>query len=411
MSGDNEKELPAVPHQDNVEANIIEQVLEATFEDAQPLVARHLDALTPEQGGSELELFLRSIWEHLEGIRVVKEEGKFDLAGKLEESAAAGFQQLGIYELESMSRSMSAYANAVIEVQRLNINRSLELFAATEDYLRKAGRFGRKFQPTIDHMKPEALFIGVIPALLAGDIDSATALTSQAFAASEKVVKTYYETNDPLHFTFLGLAYFYRAIYSYFQAQADLTKLELDKLESEDLAASAREAERLLAQADLTNIQIQVAHHLAKALVDLLEVTKGIAAHIHLCFKATFKPDARGFADLRMMTRRAIENASRAGPQAVPVVRSCDDLLSRISNVERLARPRKTDFGIYSGLISARLFLPLLVIASWARSAFGFELDGKTFFLAIVGIALVGGFGFGALRFKNFLFSPAPSDG
>ena len=408
MSDDHKQTLPVVPQLELVESRIIEEVLNA--DDAQPLIVRHLEALEPGQKGSELEQFLLSCWEHLEGVRVIREEGNFDRAAELEESAAAGFQRLGVTELESTSRSLSAYSNAIKEARRMNINRSLELFTSTEDYLKHAGRFGQKFQPIIDHMKPEALFLSVVPALLAGDFGSARVLINQASEMSERVAERYYTKGEPMHFTCLGMAHFYRAFYTYFQAQMDLSQLELDKLAGEDLSASAKEAERLLAQGDLMNIQIQTVHHFSKALIDFLEVTKGIASRMHLCLKATFKPDSQGFLDLRTMTRRAIDNASKAGPLAVTVVRSGDLLLERIRNLERLAAPRKTDFGIFSGIISSVLFLPLLIVALWARKAFGFDLDGTTFFLTIVGLALIGGFGFGALKFKSFLFSRVQSD-
>lgn len=246
--------------------------------------------------------------------------------------------------------------------------------------------------------------------MLAGDTPSARMLASRASDMSKKVAEKYYQPGTAEHFTFLGLAQFYVAFSSYFQSQIDLSNLDLDRLVSEDLSVSAKEAERLLAQADLSNVHVQTVHHISKSLVELLEVTKGVATRMHLCFKAAFKPDLQGFQNLRNMTRRAIVHASHAGPQAIPLVRSCEGLLSRIQNLERLARPKKADFGIYSGLISAALFVPLLVVASWTNSTFGLEPDSTTFFLTIVGLALIGGFGFGAIRFKNFLWSRLQGD-
>lgn len=409
---DNERRgLTVIPNQDIIERQIIEEVLDAEIEKTQPLITKHLEALGPDHTGSELELFLKSFWNYLEGIRLIKEEGNFPLAQELLESAAAGFQQLGIEDLESVSRSFSTYTNALRQLQNLNINRCLELFDMAEEYLRNAGRFGRKFQPLIDHMKPEAMFIAAIPPLLGGDIGSARVLISGASDMMEKVAEKYYEKGDAMHFTILGTGQLYRAFFTYFQAQRDLSNLDLDKLISEDaIAAHAKEAEQLLAQGDLANVQVQSAHYISKALVELLQVTQGIAARMHLCFKAAFKADSQGFLDLRTKIHLAIDHASRAGPNAVPIVRSCDGLLMRIQNLEKLARPRKADFGIYSGLISSALFVPLLLVASWTVSRFGIELDNGTLFVTVVGLALIGGFGFGALRFKGFLFSGTQSD-
>lgn len=160
MSDDGKQSLPTTRRSDSVEMQIVEQVLAAPLDNARQLIAHHLETLQAVQRESELALFLRSFWDYLEGLRVVREEGNFDLAVKLEESAATGFEQLGIGELESVARCMSAYATAMMEVRRLNINRGLELLAETEEFLRNAGRFGTKFQPLIDHMKPEPYFLG-----------------------------------------------------------------------------------------------------------------------------------------------------------------------------------------------------------------------------------------------------------
>lgn len=395
-----------------IEMQIVDEVLEASHGDALRLIVRHLEALKSNREPSEFKLFLQSFWRHLEGVRVIREESDFDQAVELEDSAAAGFQQLGFDELESVSRAMSAYATAIVEVRRFNFNRGLELFAAIEEFLRHAGRFAAKFQPFIDHMKPEAMFLGFQSALLAADTGTARILATRASEMSKTVAEKYYGVGTPGHFTYLGLASFYGAYFSYHQSQINLSNLDLTTLVTEDISSGAKEAEQLLAQADLANAQIQAVHHLSKALVQLLEVTNGIATRMHLCFKAAFKPDLKGFMDLRAKTRKAIEHASKAGPQALPLVRSCDGLLARIQNLENLARPKKVDFGIYSGLISAALFVPLLVIAAWASHAFEFNLDGQTLFLTIAGLALIGGFGFGALRFKNLLFSiPSRADG
>lgn len=407
---DNNKQALSTASEEVVESRIIEEVLAADIGDAQRLIVHHLEALKPDQKGSEIELFLQSLWRHIEGLRVVSEEGDLELGTELQESAAAGFEQLGAKELESASRALSTYAKALMEVKRLNLNRSMELFDSTEKYLRDAGRFGRKFQGLIDHMKPGALFVGALPALATGDYDSARALASQASDMSKRVAEDYYETGTPQHFTFLGQAYLYEAVYSHVQAQADLSNLELDRIVSEDISASAREAERLLFQSGLKDVNIQSSYNLSKALVEISQVTKGIAVRMDLCFKAAFKPDLQGFLDLKARTHRAIHYASKVGPQAVPIIRSCEGLLTRIHNLERLARPRKTDFGIYSGLISSVLFACLLVISLWTRRTFGFELEDRTFFLTIVSLALIGGFGFGALRFKSLFFSRSQSE-
>ena len=144
MENESAQDLPGIPNQDGFEASILQEVFEASIEETPALVARHLDQLSPSLRGTQLELFLQSLWNHFEGIRIAKEEGKFEIAKNLHELAAHGFNKLQIHEMESTSRALSSYAAAIIELQRFNINRTQQLFKETEEYLRGAGRFGKK---------------------------------------------------------------------------------------------------------------------------------------------------------------------------------------------------------------------------------------------------------------------------
>ncbi|MBI3530766.1 MAG: hypothetical protein HY067_22705 [Betaproteobacteria bacterium] len=405
MSQEEELPVPIVPQASSLEARILQEVFEVDIENAQPLIARHLEELGPDKKGSQIEMILQATWNHVEGYRLIRQEGNFALAAEVENSAAVVFEEFGITDMESLCRSLAAYSMAILEAQRSNISRCLELFQTTEEYLRKAGRYRQKFQPIIDHMKPEALFVGAMQAVMAQDLGAARTLVESASEASRTVAEKYHEKESPSYFTFLGLANIYRAFFIYIQAERDIATLNLDRLAEPTIAAPAREAERLLAKADLASVQIRATYQLSKALIELTEVTQSVAAHMNLCFKAAFKPDLRGFVELKAKVHLATEHVSKAGPQAVVLSRLCDALLARIQNLERLARPKRADFGIYSGLISCALFVPLVLIASWASKNFGIVFDGKILLPTVVALSLIGGFGFGAVRFRTFLFS------
>jgi hypothetical protein len=390
---------------------ILDEIMDADFDKAQPLIAGHLEQLGTNSQDSMTRVFLEALWKYLEALRLCREEADFPRTVEAATLAACQLDDLGFSDLASMSRGLSTYFEAIGEIRRLNISRGIELFKETEDYLKGAGRYGRKYQLLIDHMKPEALLISGMQALQAQDMSAARPLFEQASAGSSRVAQKYYEIGTVQHFTFLGLAEFYRSIFRYYQADRNLSSLELDQLAAEtDISAVAKEAERLLSNGDLENTNIRTAYHISRALVELLEAVQEIGARMSLCFKATFKPDLQGFADLRAKTHRAINHASKAGTDAAPFVRACETLLVRINNLQRLAQPQRADFGIYSGMISSLLFVPLIVVASWANKDFGTHLPGAMLFSTVVGLSLIGGFGFGALRFKSF-FRFAPRSG
>lgn len=403
---DEENSISAAKSKNDIELQIINEVYEAGFEKAQLVVVRHLQSLNSEYKDTELELFLQSFWNYYEATRLIREEGNFLQAVGFAESAVTGFRQLGLNDLEASSLAISAYGEAIVELRKLNVARFLELHASIEDYLRKAGRFGQKLQPMIDHMKPESEFVGGIQALQVGDFDTAKTLMSKASMGSEMLAKKYYEEGTPMYCTYLGLGRLYTAFLTYFVAQNDLNNLEFDHIASStDISASAKEAEQLLAKADLQNSSVLISYHLSKALIEILDVTRALSSDLHRCLKSTFKTNDSGFTKLRKKTRLAIEYASSAGPNAVPLVRTCEQLLIRIKNFERLSIPNKADFGIYSGLIACALFIPLFAISSYINKVAELGLEASVVLSTMLGLSLIGGFGFGALKFKGFISS------
>jgi len=392
----------------DIEEKVISEVIDVELGDAQLIISHHLHDLGSEYLGTELELFLQSYWNYCESIRVISEEGDFLRAVELGNAAIIGFEKLNFDELESTARAITAYAYAITELKKLNISRYLELHKEIEDYLKKAGQFGLKLNPMIDHMKPEAEFIGGVQALQLGDLSTAKVLISQAAEGSERLANKYYDQGSSPHSTFCGVGKAYSALLKFHVIQQDLINLELDSISCEhDVSLIAREAETLLSQGDLKNVTVRATYQLSRALAEILEVLQMLHSILYRCLNSTFKPDSKDFSELRYKTRLAIEYLSGAGQSAAPFIRSCDQLLIRIKNLQRLSKPSKKDFGIFSGLISCALFIPLFIIASYINYVFGMGVDTKILFLTMIGLSLIGGFGFGAIRFKGFIFSGA----
>jgi len=107
---------------------------------------------------------------------------------------------------------------------------------------------------------------------------------------------------------------------------------------------------------------------------------------------------------LKKKIRKASDLFSKAGDEAVVYVRMCDQLYNSVNNLERISKPNKKDFGIFSGLVSCALFLPLFLIISWANWFFKIGLEARTIITSSIVLALIGAFGFGALKFKSLIF-------
>ncbi len=416
-TGDELLELPVLSSEgEALVAQTLDRIFDPTLdmEEALPLVETLIDDLNAEAAGAAfetLQLTLQSLWKFFKALRFVRSEGNFVEARNLLESAARGLNHIGLDELRDLSIGMGVYSEAVCELQRMNLGEALELLAKVKGYLRSAGEFGSRFEPVVDHMEPDALFLSGLNALMALDFDTAKTLIDKASQAAEQVARDYYPEGDPLHWSFQGMARFHKAWYTFARARNDFSQFLYEKLAAEeDLAREAVEARDLLDKGDLENVLVRNMRHISVAFIHLLEVTQELAALMLDVLRSTFKPDMQTLRLLRQKVRAASDSASRAGPQAVTLVKSCNQLSNQINNLERLAKPRKRDFGALSGLVASALFLPLFLVVSWANSVFDVDLEGSTLITTCLVLALIGGFGFGAVKFRSLIFPGRTSE-
>ncbi len=398
---------------------LVVEAIDEIFEIDEPTAALSLvDAkmrqLDPQKAGVAYEtmhIALQAMGSFFQAIRSVQNEGDFAKAHDQLKVAVEGFDQIGHEELRDLSVGLGAYTLAVIELQQLNVGRALELFEEMKEYLRNAGKFSQRFEVLIDHTKPEALYLAGAKALLSADIATAEALFQQASQAAEKVAQDYYPVETAMHSLFQGMAQYYRAYFRYFKAWNDFIRFEYDRLVAEeDLAREAALACEFLEKHNARNVSVsatyiwrlsRILHHLLESIGEFAYIMQGI-------FHSTFKYDLGTLNNLRRKIRAASASAAEAGPQAVSFVRFCDQLTSQVNNLERLARPRSSDFGKFSGLVAMAIFLPVLIVVAWANFQFTIGLDASTLLITCALLALIGGFGFGAVKFKS-LFLPALS--
>lgn len=360
-----------------------------------------------------VKLTLESAWKYAYALNGIL-AGTLDWAqvSELFRQAATGFEYLGQEHLRDLAIGMSVYVQAVVELRNLNVKLAIDHLHAVEDYFEKAGEYSRKFKPLIDHIKPEMLFVSSIPAIQQLDFATARTLVEDASSSANYVAATYYEDEQPQKLFFQGCAHFYRSFYQLFRSYNDLQQFEYDRLAQDvELVEEAKTARNLLVTAKEISEPARILADLSEALVPLEEVIYSMSHVMKKVFEATFTPKLVELYELRRKLQVAGECAAKAGPQAIVLVRFCEQLTNQIKNLERLARPTKKDFGIYSGLVTAGIFAVLLLTTSWANSAFQLGLGPEKLITANMTLALIAGFGFGAVKFKGLLFSFQKGDG
>lgn len=383
---------------------IIDQVFAVELDDALPTLEKQFSELDDAQRAA-LEPLMQALWNHFKAVEMLR-GADFAPASDGFHEAAKTFGALGFDNLRDLAVGMGAYAAAVVMLRQLNVGQALEYFARVKSYLESAGKFSTRFQVLIDHMEPDALVVAGVQALMRLDTANGKILLDKAAQASEKLAQKYYANDRKMTDTFNGLAQFYRAYYVLIQAWNDLTQFAFDKFSTDsDLSELAKSAGALLNNGDQNNQNVKNTLLLSRGIEAMLNAVQQLGELMQKVFGATFKVDLKVLNGIRKNVVTAQSYFSQAGPDAVTMVRYCDYLSRQVNNLERLARPNKKDFGVFSGVISCALFLPIFLLVSWGKSHFGVELQGANLLWTCVGLALIGGFGFGALKFKSFFSS------
>lgn len=386
----------------------VDTVFDADLDFTLPIIEDMIAKLNPQEAGTAyetLKITLESLWNYFEGIRLIRTEGNFIEANERLTSAVDGFDRVSNEALRDLSYAMEYYLAAVISLQGLNLGQFIKALGEIKTYLRKAGKYGRKFEFFIHHLEPEKFFVLAVQTLLSLDFANAKIYIDQAFLAAQNVANTYYEEGDINYNTFMGSAHYYKATFSYFCAINDFNQFEFRKIVDKiNLEEDAIWAQYFLTRGDEGNIVIRNVRLMNDCLSYLLKSIRELAEIMQKILNSTFKPELHSLADIKKNILIARDFASEAGPLAVGMVRSCNQLTNQVNNLELLAKPNKKDFGKFSGLVSFALFLPLFLLVSWANFTFEIGLEASLMISSVFFLALIGGFGYGALRFKESLF-------
>ncbi len=409
---------PLSPEQKALLSETVDQIFDTGVSDPESalvIVQQHLDSLdSSAAAASVIQVVLESAGRYFQAFIKITREVSFGEARDLLQQAASGFNSAGFDEQRDLSVGIGVYAAAVCEIQSLNLARASELMEQVKGYLDHAGKFGAKFQPLIDSFEPGHLYVAALPLLLQLNFDAAAPLIEKASAAAEKFAATYCQEGDEGCNLYLGMAHYYRAIYRLIKSSNDFNQLNYGALTSQqDLDSEAIQAEDLLAKTDPKNEGLRDLRYCSITIRNLQGSLIVLAGLMQKVFLSTFKSGTPALQEAKNKAQAAAAAASKAGQAAEVMVRLCNQTLNQITNLENYAKPTKKDFGVLSGLVSCALFLPLFLLVVWANSAFQVGLGGATLISSCMILALIGGFGFGALRFRGWIpwFSgAAPKD-
>jgi hypothetical protein len=136
---------------------------------------------------------------------------------------------------------------------------------------------------------------------------------------------------------------------------------------------------------------------------ELLEMAEELGLMMSKVFSATFKPNVGSFKGLHAHVDAARTVTAGEGDDLLPYLRSCDLLDDQLDNLERLAKPKRSDFGKFGGIIACVTFAPLLALFAIVNKLFSLGVDGALVVWTCTVLALIAGFGYGALKFRPLL--------
>ena len=248
--------LPTLsPEQHTQLSQTIDKIFDTGVSDqreALGLVQENLESIDPQNPNAKVvQVVLESAGRYFQALIKMTSETNFGEAWNLLQQAANGFGTTGFEELRDISTGIGFYAEAVDEAQHLNLARASELMTQVKGYLDQAGKFGAKFQPLIDQLEPDHLYLAALPHLARLDFDAAAPLIESAADTAERVAAKYHEKGDSQDCLFRGMAHYYRAYFRLIKSSSDFNQLNYAALTSQkDLGSKAILAQQFLLKTD-----------------------------------------------------------------------------------------------------------------------------------------------------------------
>ncbi len=307
----------------------------ATVEQA----GRYLESFRHRPDFENMRAFLTASRQVFLALARVQSEADFAAAAGLLASSRAVFQALDLNELADTAEGLRLYFEGLTEVRRQNLTRAMELLRQAPEVLNRAGDFGGRFQPLVDHMAPDQLFTAGVIALTRGDLALARALLEDAAQKAEYLAATYYEEADDDWSFCHGLARLYRAYYALFQLWSDFSRLDLERIAAPD--RMAREAREWIGRTGLDQPIRRNCYRLAGVVGAISDVLVPAARLLRALLEGQPTPDL-DFAALEQCIQEAENESAALGEQGAGLIRVCAQLRAMLANLRRYdqARPK-----------------------------------------------------------------------
>lgn len=340
----------------------------------------------------------------IDGVRLHRDfAGAIPLLGK----ALKSFAQFGLSEKTELATGLILYYRGAVEAKLRNISQAGLLITRARDHLKKAGGYGKGFEFLVDRMHPETLFIAALEQIQLLDFAAASTLIDQASAASTQNAEKYCETQDPDRHEYLGLADHYHAYFTFWDSVLRLGKFDFSHFENGlALAAPALSAAKHFELFGSDQLSIRNLRHMAEGMGAAIQAMALISDAISSLSSAPVKAPNSRLIEARKQLAISKTSFSSAGTDCLPLLRIADNLLELVRNIGEVRRPKPKDFGVYSGIIACILFPLVLSSTACANKWLEIGITPWNHMWVAMVLALVGGFGYGAIRFKSFFSSP-----
>jgi hypothetical protein len=412
-------DLPAESDSTNAETvaiEIIEQITTEVFSSDVPVgqevtfLRQKMKTLDAETLGESLPLVqsaLETLRHFFAGADLLRSAEDYSSAKAHFSNAAEGFTNIGYDELVLQARVNLAVASGLESLQVADIPDAKRHFDAAEILLKDASDLNEDAASQLEHLQLDALFIEAMRRLTVGDLPGAELIVEKASTASRRVAERYYAEDSPLYRAFMGQSYFVLSYYDVIYYFNELAKLNYDAIVAQgDIAGDAIRARQFTEDLDMEVFARMAV--MANVFEEMLGVLQTMAKLMLNILKSNLSVESASFSSMRQGIKDARDQAGRFGEQGVYVLRLCDHMTTMINNLERLLRPTTKDFGRFAGLAACVVFAVLFLVLSAAGFFFDIDLNATQLIIACIVLAIIGGFGYGALRFQGLLGLVSP---